>query len=167
MAFQLRSEAEAYFKGVSGSPAFRSKFDQYYLCLMLGLASGRNERAIAAVDLVDYFIADYKPVGRLIVALLVVAEAHRLGVELSEKSELKTLLDDYLDATQPANITALAFQKMNDYANGGFIVLNEALPDRPRHVETFFQLYAKLLDDQMAKTTRWDSYRAALIAQAG
>ena len=162
MAFQLRSEAEAYFKSISASPAFRTKFDQYYLCLMLGLASGRNERAVTAVDLVDYFIVDYKPVGRLMVALLVVAEAQRLGFELTEKSELKSLLDDYLDPAHSANITALGFQKMNDYANGGFNILNELLPDRPRHAETFLQLYPLLLDEQIRCNTHWVGYRSAL-----
>lgn len=158
MPFQLRPEADTWFKSISAELPFKTKFDLYYLCLMLGLASGRNDGVSGAPDMVDYFVADYAPVARLITALLVIAEANRLGIQFTEKAAVKRLLDDYLDPTHPAYITKDGFQKLNDYANGGFLILNEALPDRPRYAASFFQFYKALLDDHVSKSDHWSTY---------
>ena len=159
MAFRMRPEADDWFRGVVATDGpIRTKFDQYYLCLMLGLATGRNERAQSASDFVDYFVSDYAAVGRLLVALLVIAEAERLGVELGDKGDVKKLLDDYLDPQHPANLTEKGFQKLNDYANGGFNVLVESMPERPRHVEPFLHAYATTMTAKMNEGKGWTRY---------
>jgi len=159
MAFRMRPEADDWFRGVvSADGPVRTKFDQYYLCLMLGLATGRNERPQNAADFVDYFVADYAAVGRLLVALLIIAEAERLGVELGDKGDVKKLLDDYLDPQHPTNLTEKGFQKLNDYANGGFNVLAEAMPERPRHVEPFLQAYAVTMTAKMNDSKCWATH---------
>jgi hypothetical protein len=159
MSFRLRAEAGDWFKGIETKDGpIRTMFDQYYLCLMLGLATGRNERFPGAPEFVDYFVTDFSAVARLLVALLVIAEAKRLGVELADKGDVKRLLDDYLDPNHPANLTDQGFQKLNDYANGGFSELVEAVPERPRHVETFLQIYTALIADKMNNSDIWARY---------
>jgi hypothetical protein len=158
MPFQLRTEADTWFKNISSGAPFKTKFDLYYVCLMLGLASGRNDGISGAPDMVDYFVADYAPVGRLITALLVIAEANRVGIQLTEKASLKKLLDNYLDPTHPAHITKEGFQKLNDYANGGFLILNEALPERPRYPASFLQFYMSLLKKHVKDSDHWSGY---------
>ena len=58
--FRLKPEVEDWFKGVYNKGALKTKWDIYYLCLMLGLAGSKTSPATNAIELVDYFIEDYK-----------------------------------------------------------------------------------------------------------
>jgi hypothetical protein len=162
VSFRLRAEADDWFKGIDSKDGpIHTKFDQYYLCLMLGLATGRTDKFQGAPEFVDYFVADYAAVGRLLVALLVVAEAERLGVELTDKADVKRLLDEYLDPKPHANLTEKGFQRLNDYANGGYNTLVEAIPERPRHVESFLQVYTAMIADKMNQSKSWARFAGA------
>jgi hypothetical protein len=159
MSFRLRSDADDYFRHIAATDGpIRTKFDQYYLSLMIGLTTGRNERAASAPEFVTYFVADYAPIGRLLVGLLVVVEAARLGVELTEKGDVKKLLSDYLDPTNPTSLSEAGFQKLNDYANGGYSALVEAIPQKPHHVEDFLQAYTSLIGTAVSQSKTWRRY---------
>jgi hypothetical protein len=156
----MRDEVEGWFRGIVGSDGpLRTKFDQYYLCLMLGLATGRSDKAANADEFVQYFVSDYAGVGRIIVALLVIAEADRLGIDISDKNDVKKLLNEYLDPTNPAHLSETGFQRLNDYANGGFSVLNEVFPERPRHVDMFLERYSVILKEKTRDSANWSQFQ--------
>ena len=159
MSFRFRTDAEDWFRSiVSADGPIHTKFDQYYLCLMLGLITGRKEPHPNAPEFVEYFIADYAAIGRLLVGLLIVAEADRVGVELTEKADVKKLLIDYLDPTDPTGLSDAGFQKLNDYANGGYNALVEAFPQRFHHVEDFLQAYTSMISREMPAAKTWERY---------
>src|SRR4051812_36711174 len=98
MAFRLRQEADDWFKFIFKKDGpIQTKFDIYYLCLMLGFASGRLEKSTDAVEIVAYFVTEYKSVQRMVIGLLLIVELHRLGSDLSDKKELQKLMNQYLD----------------------------------------------------------------------
>jgi hypothetical protein len=158
MPFRLRTDADEWFKGiVSSESPIRTKFDQYYLSLLVGLITGRNERAANAPEFIDYFIADYAPVQHLLVGLLIIVEANRLGVELTEKVDVRKMLHDYLDPKHPTSLSETGIQKLNDYANGGFSKLVEVFPQRPHHVEDFLQAYTNIISSEIGAAMPWSS----------
>ena len=155
MAFRMRSEVDDWFKYIFKQGPIQTKFDLYYLCLMMGLATGQCERATSSQDFVDYFVAEYKPVQRLILGLFIMAEISRLGLEVSEREEVRKLINDYLDPTNPAHLREDGFAKLNDYANAGFNVIVKELVNKSHHVEVFAQWYAEALAKKVEGNPYW------------
>jgi len=159
MSFRIRAEAAQFFKDVTKEDGpVHTMFDQYYLCLMLGVASGRYDKVANTTEFVHYFVSDYAGVGRVIVALLIIAEASRLGVEISEKADVKQLLGEYLDPTNPTHLSDMGFQKLNEYASGGYSMLNEAFPERPRHADMFLERYMAVLNEKAGQNSNWTRF---------
>lgn len=164
MAFRLRQQADEWFKHIFKQDGpIQTKFDIYYFCLMLGLAANKLEKPQDAPEIVDYFITEYKPVQRMIIGLLLIAELHRLGTDLSDKKALQTLMGEYLDPTNPASLTDAGFSKLNDYAAGGFGYLVEQLEDKPHRVEDFLQLYVRVLGEAVPISETWKAYAVPVV----
>ena len=153
--FRLKPEADDWFKGIYNKGALKTKWDIYYLCLMMGLAGSKASSATGAVDLVHYFIEDYKKSSRLIVTLFLSTHLKKLGIELNDRLEAKRVLDEYLD---PSNSTALnsdGFRTMNEYAQGGFLLLAENIGNRPDDQVTFLLRYYDLLNKIASENPAW------------
>ena len=159
MAFRMRPEVDDWFKNIFKQGPIQTKFDLYYLCLMMGLATGQSEKAASGQDFVDYFVAEYKPVQRLILGLFIMAEIARLGLEVSDREDVRKLINGYLDPTNPAHLKEDGFAKLNDYANAGFnVIVKEQGDNRPHHVEVFVQWYAQALSNKVKGNPYWASF---------
>lgn len=150
--FRLRTDAEAWFSEIETSRHIRSKFDIYYFCLMIGLASGRTNEAKAsgnaAKEIVGYFIDDYRPASRLLIGLLVTSEMKFRGIDASEKPAVRALFKELVDAENGNhNLTDEGMKKMNAYASGGFDYLSEKRDSKPYHFEEFVRDYVELVDE--------------------
>lgn len=143
----MQPQIENWFRYIEKQEPIKTKFDLYYLCLMMGFATGKTAKPTAATDLVANFVQDYKSSQRLIVGLLIVAELRNLGVELNDKSEVQIQIKRLLDPHHPANLTEEGFNCMNAYAYGGFNYLAAELKEEPRRVEEFLPMYKKLLKE--------------------
>jgi hypothetical protein len=162
MYFRLRRDTEDWFKHILDQKPIDTKFDLFYLCLMIGFATGRasppSKQGSGVTDIVDNFVTSYRPMQRLIIGLLLVAEVSRLGLDLSEKEEVTQQFDDLVDPTSPTNLTETAMSRMNEYASGGFDYLAEQYEARPYHVEEFLQTYVKLLRQEIDKNPNWKNF---------
>lgn len=159
MSFKMRVEVDEWFRHIFKQGPIQTKFDLYYFCLMMGLAEGKSEPATNAVEFVTYFVGDYKQAQRLILGLLVLAEIARLGLEVSDRTEVQSLINKYLDPSSPAQLKEEGFARLNDYANAGFTAIAEALSgSRPYQVETFVQWYAKELGKRIEANPTWKAY---------
>ena len=142
MAFKMTAAADSWFQALSGARgAFRNKFDLYYFCLMLGLKNAKRDELVNGKEFIDYFIADYHQHGRSIVSAVVLVEAKRLGVPLTNRHQIQDLLRLFLN---PAHVTGLSengFRACNGYANHGFNCLNDVFADKPRDSEVFVIKY--------------------------
>lgn len=161
MDFRLRRDTQEWFKNISGQKPMETMFDQYYLCLMLGLASGRTspptKRCPDCSDLVDAFVSAYRPYQRLIIGLLLIAELGMYGISVAEKEDVQRILLELVDPNTPTNLTDKGMEKLNEYASGGFDYLSESLESRPYHVEEFLKNYVGVLRDAVSQNDRWQS----------
>jgi hypothetical protein len=157
--FRMRQDAENWFSNIQGQkPTIRTKFDLYYFCLMLGLATGRRSepaKCSEVTDFMDNFVSDYKPYQRLIIGLLIRAELARLGVSVTEKDEVRKLFVDLVSPKSLTNLTDMGMDRLNEYASGGYDYLAESLDSKPHFVEEFLRTYTKLLRSAIAQSSSW------------
>ena len=149
MPFRLRRDARQWFRHISSS--FSLDFDMYYLCLMAGLAESRLASMATAetTELVDSFPGEYRTRGRLIVALFLARELRRLSVDYSEHAAVHDTVRELVDPLAPSHLSDVGLKQINKYAFGGYEVLTEWFPDRPRRVETFLLQYKERLDSTL------------------
>lgn len=154
--FRLRKDAEDWFKHIGDRAPFKTKFDRYYLCLMVGLAARRpsnpTEGGVQAPEFVQRFVEDYRGYELLVLGLLLRAELARLGFSLDERDEVRTTLAELVE---PQGLSAAAIAKLNEYASGGFEVLLERYGAAPYSAEEFLPRYATLMSELVEAETTW------------
>lgn len=151
--FRIRKDAEDWFKHIADKSPFNTKFDLYYLCLMLGLAARRRERPSETTAFVDYFVEDYRDQELIIDSLLFVSELNRLGYGLDEREEIEEVLSKLLDKNGLNNEGVI---ELNAYASGGFEILLEDYGDAvPYSTEEFLPKYVKLLKETIESEPAW------------
>lgn len=154
MSFYLRNDTEQWFSHIKDQkPYIETKFDLYYFCAMLGLASGRKSSVTGrseATEITKNFVKAYLPVQKLIIGLLIKAELRRLGIDVTEKDQVYEKLNEIVDPDSPTKLTESGLTKLNEYASGGYDVLSEELPTKPYNVEDFLRTYTALLKNKAA-----------------
>lgn len=158
MPFRMRQEVEDWFKHIDKKGPLETKFDLYYLCLMMGLAASRFDPLQGGTEFVDNFVIDYKPVQRLILGLLLLTDMSRLNINFTDRDKTQSLINTYLDPTQPSHLRDTGFGMLNEYANGGFNEIMENLGNKPHHVETFLQWYTKTLFQKATMNKLWAEF---------
>lgn len=115
---------------------------------MAGLSSGSREEITGqARELVDYFVADYKPVASFILAMLVVAELKRGRIALTEEAEVREMIRSLVDGKGDNGLTTEGMNRLNAYANGGYEFLAKHSEQKPQPTEEFLRVYADLIDE--------------------
>ena len=152
MPFRLRRDTRTWFKDIR--PSFTLDFDMYHLCLVTGLVVGRKEDVPTedTTVLVDHFPGDYKAYGRVVVGLFLTVELESLGVATSERKTMHSTISQFIDPSAPSHLSDTGMQEMNKYSFGGFDTLTEWFDARPRTFETFFPIYKRQLDQEIART---------------
>jgi hypothetical protein len=126
--FRLRKDAETWFKHIAGKPPFATKFDLYYLCLLLGIVSRRVSAPTDAPGFVDAFVEHYQQQSLLLIGLVLLAELRRLGCGLEERAEVRRQLARLVG---PGGPSSEGVNTLNTYASGGFDYLQERYGDAP------------------------------------
>jgi len=155
MAFKMRREVFDWFKHIDGKKPLKTKFDIYYMCFLLGIASGKFSTAVNSKEFIDYFVPEYQSSQRTIVGLLLYAELNHLGVNLSENTEVKIQIERLIDSSD-SMLTDDGFDRMNSYANEGFNIIFKKVIDKPRNSIEFLQLYSSLIEGQIKDNSLWD-----------
>ena len=150
-----RSDAQReWFQKIGSEAPFRVDFDQWYLCFLLGIVTGRKEQLESGKDLVDYFVEDYKLVQNLIVGMLIIAELKSLEIDMSEKAAVRGQIERLLDSREHSSLTAEGIQAANAYAEGGFRYLKQQVGDlgRPEDTGIFLIKYSQYLEAAVAQS---------------
>jgi hypothetical protein len=149
MYFQLRKDAEQWFKDIAKS--YPTKFDLYYLCLMASFASGGQKNSDISSnevsDLVENFPGEFKSRGKLLVGLLIHTELRHLGIDLEDRDAVYKQVRRIVEPDSTSYMSNEGVRLMNQYAHGGFDLLCEHFADRPRAIETFIRKYARCISD--------------------
>jgi hypothetical protein len=140
-----RTLAEKWFQNIRGKgKAISSQWDMYYLCLMLGLITGRQGDDSKAKEFYRDFTDEYKANQKTIIAVFLQAELKALRVDLSDRVNVEAQINKYLDPESASNLTSAAQKRMNQYAVGGYEVLTEEM-DKPHLEHAFFVRYSELI----------------------
>lgn len=146
MSFKIRGEADEWFSRIfkaKDSPLV-TKFDYYYLCLMMGFARRKAMPAANAAEFVQTFVHDYRPVQNQIIGLLVATEARALGIDFTNRARIKDLLSTYVSPEASVGLTPAGFSRLNEYANGGFNAIVASYPEpHPWVAADFMQWYQR------------------------
>lgn len=161
MTFRLRPDVDDWFKHIANKEPLKTKFDLYYLCLMMGLALSQCERAPSSQEFVQYFVGEYRPVQRLVLGLFIMAEMARRGLDVSDREEVRALINEYLDPTNPAQLKEAGFSRLNDYANAGYNAVVASFGAKPHQTEAFLQWYSKALAKAVEESPHWSAFRRA------
>lgn len=148
--FRMRNEARAWFKSVATFEHFRWDFDQYYLCLMAGFASGRSNETGATTEMTDTFVEGYKEASRFLIGLLVMAELRTAGIDISERDSVRDMFKRLVDPHSPNQLTDWGMRRMNAYASGGYDYLAEQREQRPQSGEELLRDYPQLIEHAIA-----------------
>ena len=154
MAFKLKEQAFKWFKHIDRVPPLNTQFDLYYMCLLVGLVSGKPDNPGQSQDFVDHFVGDYKPYKRIIVGLLLHVELKHFGIALSESDEIKQKIELLFDSTDNM-LTKDGFEKLNSYASGGFNIIFSHIVDKPRDTAEFLLQYSDLLKSEIEISSIW------------
>ncbi len=145
--FRMRNDARAWFSQINDFEHFRVDFDQYYLCLMAGFASGRSTEGGASSEMVEAFVEEYKPASRFLIGLLVIAELKKGGIDVSERTAVRALFKRLVDPQSPNSLTDEGMRRMNAYASGGYDYLSERRETKPYSGEEFLRDYVQLIGE--------------------
>lgn len=152
MPFRLREDARKWFEDIR--PKFAVDFDTYYFCLMAGLATGRKETISTGEtrEFVNNFPDEYKPRRSFIISLFLSKELEKMGISMSEKSQVRAEIARLIDPQEPSGLSTTGMNEMNSYSYAGYDVLaNKWFDDRPRTIEVFLPMYKMKLDQAMGE----------------
>lgn len=154
--FRIGEPVAKWFKKIHKKEPLKTDFDLYYMCTLLGLATGRTSSPGKTSELVGYFIADYTETQHLLLGLFVLAELQRRGIDLDERVDVQRIINEILDPKDPTGLTSAGMTKMNEYASGGFDYFVEQYGGRsPVFVESFLERYVKILGEAVEGSEVW------------
>tara|TARA_B100001250_G_C19218979_1_gene537001 strand:- start:52 stop:537 length:486 start_codon:yes stop_codon:yes gene_type:complete len=159
MTFKLHPGAEDYFKDlkvkesqrVNSARSISTLWDMYYLALVIGMKNNDSsvepsvqkeikERA----EFHKAYTKEYQHLKYIIIALLIKVESKKLGVNLDEREQIKSLIEKYTTNEYPF-LSSIASQSLNEYHYAGFEYLKNHI-DKPYDESIFWQNYINLIE---------------------
>lgn len=144
MPFMMRKDAREWFKHLS----FDRDFDVYYLCLVAGLATNKqdpNQSEDNIYKLIDYFPDLYKDKMHLILGMFLAHVLKVSNVE-SSRSAANALICKLIDPRDITGLSAEGMKWLNNFSFGGFDRLTEWFSQPPRSLEAFLIEYKDKID---------------------
>jgi hypothetical protein len=146
MTLRRPKEMRSYFKDIQGrtdgGARFETDFDQFFLCLMVGLDDGRMapESDLEPAEFNKGYTAPYKPFAPVLAGMLVEAEMRRQGIPVTKDAvqrEIRNLIEVGNGGTQ---LKEDGTKLLSRYAARGFELLRDEIP-KPRTLEDFLVAY--------------------------
>lgn len=144
--FRMPRDADRWFRGIADKAPLKTKFDLYYLCLVAGLKEVRLSSSVEKADFYEAFPKEYESSRFEVLGLLISAEMHREGLDFSDSDSVQSVISRLISPDTPSRLSADGFDKMNQYAAGGFDVLGETFGERPQDTYFFLLRYASIFD---------------------
>lgn len=151
MSFRLSPSARDYFNKVdqnSSTGEFDSMWDKYYLAAMVGIKARdrvKTDDEPTNEAFVDTVISDYDDQKYEIYAALIMAEIDRQNIPKREETEIRELMLEILDSTDPTRLTSYGKTLLNCYAEQGYRILETNTPT-PGELDQFLRQYHETLE---------------------
>lgn len=128
-------------KNKSGTK-LRLFFDEYYFCLMVGLAAGKyDENAdLEKSEITDSYPAEYVESREYIAGLLFATERSRRGLPEGDAIALEKLMTEYIDPTSKTHLNLAGEKRLNQYAARGMEIMLDVL-NKPVRLDEFLLEY--------------------------
>lgn len=141
MDFAVRKDARQWFRDIRHE--LDMDFDIFYFCFVAGATMLKKKEIPASQTdaLVDNYPRQYRSRGRLLLGLFLSRELEYFGVSMAQKSAVRTAIAQRVDPMAPNHLTDTGAREFNKYAHGGFEVLLDWFPDRPRALHTFLRTF--------------------------
>lgn len=154
MPFVLPKGCKKYFQDIFDASNKDGKklkllFDEYYFCLMAGLACGKYEN-VPEYDpnsQMDDYPSDYIECRDYIAGLLIATEAEIRGIEKNDAIALEKLMVEYIDSTSKTRLNSSGEKRLNQYAARGMELLDERMSGKPYKLELFLQDYYRCFSE--------------------
>lgn len=146
MSFVFPKNARGYFRPVdearSGAARFDSMFDQYYLCLMMGLDARRlgGDEDMESDKFYDTYPKEFQSQADIIAGLLIDAELDRQGIQPDDRASMEREMVRLLDPQSPVKLSEEGIRLLNRYAAAGFKVIRDQII-APHSLEDFLIAY--------------------------
>ena len=154
MAFKITSKCRAYFQYIydkdnKNGTKLRLLFDEYYLCLMVGLAAQMYDEnpKLEPSEITDTYPGDYAQSRDYIAGLLIATERKRRGMPESDSAALEKLMTEYLDPESKTRLNSAGEDRLNQYAARGIDILMDVV-QKPYDLETFLINYMDCFKDR-------------------
>lgn len=167
MAFRLSKKCRDFFQYIydkenKDGTKLRLLFDEYYLCLMVGLASGTYEEnaqlelpessredaagpEVTSSEITDSYPEDYIQSRDFIAGLLIATERKRRGIPESDSAALEKLMTRYLNPESRTRISPDGEKRLNQYAAQGLEILMDVMA-KPYELDTFLIEYLECFE---------------------
>lgn len=152
MSFKFPKEGRDYFKNImieggGGSSDKLNMFDAYYYCLLIGFALNRidTDKNALGAEFQKSYPEQYKESKDYINGLLISAELKRNNTKRDDTSFQKVMLD-IINTNEASNLSAIGFERMNEYALRGFLEIKERSRFVPQSREEFLLSYFEIIN---------------------
>ncbi|THE66471.1 hypothetical protein D8Y22_02100 [Salinadaptatus halalkaliphilus] len=152
MSFRLSDDAREYFDDIedkSSTGRFDSMWDKYYFAAMIGIKARDRvpiDKEPSAEPFVDTVIEDYADQKFELYAALIMAEINRQHIPKEEEDEIRELMLNILDSTDPTRLSDHGKELLNCYAEQGHKILQNSGPT-PKEFDEFLRQYHKVLNE--------------------
>lgn len=143
MGFKLSDSARKYFRKIetqSTTGKFPHLWDKYYLCFMVGALEETLGNEPEGDEFISEFISEYHDQRYEILGMLVSAEINRTSIPWDDEDKIREIMLDLLNPANTNLLTQDGERLMNKYAQGGYEVMAEEIPE-PRQLDDFLQEY--------------------------
>ena len=147
MPFYLPRKSKPFFSQIFDSKnrtgtKLRLYFDEYYFCLMVGLAAGKYEEdaELENSEITDRYPGEYIDSREYIAGLLFATERSRRGIPESDGAGLEKLMTEFIDSTSKTYLNAKGENRLNQYAARGMEIILDVM-NRPVRLDEFLAEY--------------------------
>lgn len=153
MPFFLPRKCKPFFSQIFDSKnrtgtKLRLYFDEYYLCLMAGLAAEKydEDAELERSEITDRYPAEYAADREYIAGLLFATERNRRGIPESDGAALEKLMTEYIDSSSKTHLNMAGENRLNQYAARGMEIMLDVM-NRPVRLDEFLLEYLECFKD--------------------
>lgn len=147
MSFKITGKCRNFFRHIydkekKDEKKLRLLFDEYYFCLMAGLASETYEETpdLEPSEITDQYPEEYRQSRDFIAGLLIATERKRQGIPENDSNALEKLMVRYLEPESKTRLSQEGEHRLNQYAARGIEILMDTMKE-PYELNEFLIAY--------------------------
>ncbi len=153
MPFILPRKTRPFFNAIydpknKNGTKLRLLFDEYYFCMMVGLAAEKYDpdAEFESSEITDAYPAEYVDSREYIAGLLFATERRRRGISAEDGAALEKLMTEYIDPMSRTHLNNEGIKRLNQYAAWGIEVMLDVM-NKPVRLEEFLADYMECFHD--------------------